>query len=72
MLESYAGQLENPEVSLRNIEPVLKEINTEADALLKKTRFLGEEDNGLKEIATQTVLAARTEYEKFQRGDYLA
>lgn len=71
MLETYAGQLENPDVSLRNIEPVLKDINTEAEALLEDTRFLGEEDSGLKDIATQTVVTARTEYFKFQRGDYL-
>jgi len=72
MLETYAGQLENPEFSLRNIEPVLKEINAKADSLLEDTRFLGEDNSGLKDIATQTVVAARTEYLKFQRGDYLS
>ena len=72
MLETYAEQLENPTFSLRNIEPVLAEINAKAGALLEDARFLGEENSGLKEIATQTVLTARTEYEKFQRGDYLA
>ncbi len=72
MLETYAGQLENPEVSLRKIAPVLEEINSKADALLKDARFLGEDNSGLKDIATQTVVTARTEYLKFQRGDYLA
>ncbi|WDP89601.1 MAG: hypothetical protein HUN04_07655 [Desulfobacter sp.] len=72
MLESYAGQLENPGVSLRQMEPVLEEINAKADALLEKTKLLGEADSGLKDIATQTAVTARTEYMKFQRGDYLS
>lgn len=71
MLNSYAQQLENPQISLRNIEPVLEEINAEAGALLEDAKFLGEDDSSLKEIATQTAVTARTEYVKFQRGDYL-
>ncbi|MCG8637125.1 MAG: hypothetical protein MI863_25045 [Desulfobacterales bacterium] len=71
LLDSYASQLENPGVSLKSIAPMLEEINANAGSLLDETRFLGEEDSGLKDIATQTVVAARTEYEKFQRGDYL-
>ena len=72
LLDSYASQLENPGVSLKSIAPMLEEINANAGSLLDETRFLGEEDSGLKDIATQTVVAARTEYEKFQRGDYLS
>jgi hypothetical protein len=72
LLDDYASQLENPGVSLKSIAPMLEEINANADSLLDETRFLGEEDSGLKDIATQTVVAARTEYEKFQRGDYLS
>lgn len=71
MLENFAGQLEDPQVSLRQMEPVLEEINAKADALLEKAKFLGEADSGLKEVATQTAVTARTEYMKFQRGDYL-
>ena len=72
MLDNYASQLENPNVSLRTIEPVLEEINADAASLLEEARYLGEEDSGLKDIATQTVVAAKTEYMKFQRGDYLS
>jgi hypothetical protein len=72
LLDSYINQLENPNVSLKNIAPMLEEINANAGSLLEDTRFLGEADSGLKDIATQTVVAARTEYEKFQRGDYLS
>ncbi|MDD9303776.1 MAG: hypothetical protein HUK40_16115 [Desulfobacter sp.] len=72
MLDNYVSQLENPQVSLKHIEPVLEEINADATALLEETRFLGDEDSQLKNIATQTVVAAKTEYLKFQRGDYLS
>jgi hypothetical protein len=72
MLETYAGQLEDPDVSLKSMEPVLEEISAKADKLLENSKYLGEEDDGLRAIATQTAVTARTEYEKFQRGDYLS
>ena len=72
LLDAYAIQLEDPGVSLKSIAPVLEQINQNAGNLLKETTALGTENNGLKEIATQTVVAAQTEYVKFQRGDYLS
>ena len=71
MLDNYASQLQNPDVSLRSIEPVLEEINQSAESLMEKAKFLGDEESSLKDIATQTAVTARTEYVKFQRGDYL-
>lgn len=71
MLDAYALKLDDPDVSLKNIAPVLEEINTEAGVLLKDTQLLAETDSALKKIATQTVITAQTEYLKFQRGDYL-
>ncbi|MCP4720270.1 MAG: hypothetical protein GY860_12500, partial [Desulfobacteraceae bacterium] len=72
LLDAYSSKLENPEVSLKSIAPILEQINQNADSLLKESVFLGTGDTKLKEIATQTVIAAQTEYVKFQRGDYLA
>jgi len=72
LLEAYSRNLENPEVSLRNIAPILEQINQDADSLLKESVTLGPGNTTLQEIATQTVIAAQTEYEKFQRGDYLS
>jgi len=72
LLDTYASQLEDPGVSLKSIAPVLERISQNADNLLKETAALGTGDNGLKDIATQTVVAAQTEYLKFQRGDYLS
>lgn len=72
LLDKYRYQLGNPALSLKKISPVLEQINKTADNLLKETQSLGEEESSLKEIANRTVVAARTEYMKFQRGDYLA
>ncbi|MCP3940340.1 MAG: hypothetical protein GY710_02525 [Desulfobacteraceae bacterium] len=72
LLDTYSTKLENPEVSLKSIAPILERINQNADSLLKDSSSLGQENQALKDIATQTVIAARTEYEKFQRGDYLS
>lgn len=70
-LENYASQLDDTSVSLKNIEPVLEELNADAASLLEETLSLGEDDQELIDIATSTAVTAKTEYLKFQRGDYL-
>ncbi len=72
MLESYSSKLEDPNMSLRNIAPELENILSNATNLQKEAGALGKSDEGLKEIATQTIVTAQTEYLKFQRGDYLS
>ncbi len=72
LLDAYSSNLENPDVSLKSIAPILEKINQNADSLLKESISLGPGNTELKDIATQTVIAAQTEYEKFQRGDYLS
>jgi len=70
-LEKYAFQLDDTNVSLKEIEPVLESLNEDAASLLEETLSLGEDDQDLMDIATNTAIAAKTEYLKFQRGDYL-
>ncbi|WP_035238725.1 hypothetical protein [Desulfobacter vibrioformis] len=70
-LESYASQLDDASVSLKDIEPALEELNADAASLLEETLSLGEDDQDLIDIATSTAVTAKTEYLKFQRGDYL-
>lgn len=70
-LESYASQLDDTSVTLKEIEPVLKRLNEDAASLLEETLSLGKDDQALIDIATSTAVAAKTEYLKFQRGDYL-
>lgn len=72
MLDAYSLQLQNPEVSLRSIEPVLEEIKIKAGTLFEEAQNLTVADENLKKIATQTIVTAQTEYLKFQRGDYLS
>lgn len=70
-LEIYASQLDDTSVSLKDIEPVLEGLNEDAASLLEETLSLGEDDQDLIDIATSTAITAKTEYLKFQRGDYL-
>ncbi len=72
LLDSYSNKLENPGISLKSIAPILEQINQKADSLLKESVSLGPENQDLKNIATQTVIAAQTEYQRFQRGDYVS
>ncbi|MBU1341073.1 MAG: hypothetical protein KKE44_07760 [Proteobacteria bacterium] len=72
MLDSYSSKLEDPNISLKTIAPVVEEIKNSAGHLLKDTQNLTDADANLKKIATQTILTAQTEYVKFQRGDYLS
>lgn len=71
-LDSYAAQLGDPDISLKSIAPVLEQMNAEAKSLIEETRYLAAQDDGLKNIATQTAAVAQTEYIRFQRGDYLS
>jgi hypothetical protein len=73
LLDSYASQLENPDISLKRIAPVLEKIKKNAGSLLKETaRLTDADDAALKKIAAQTIITAQTEYLKFQRGDYVS
>ncbi len=71
LLDAYSNKLENPDVTLKSIAPILEQINQKADSLLKESISLGA-GNTLKDIATQAVIAAQTEYVRFQRGDYVS
>ena len=72
MLDSYSSKLEDPNISLKSIAPILEEIKDNAGSLLQETQNLTDADTTLKKIATQTIVFAQTEYVKFQRGDYLS
>ncbi len=72
MLDLYSSKLVDPDIPLKNIAPVLEEINDTAGNLLKETQSLENIDTDLRKIAKQTIVSAQTEYLKFQRGDYLS
>jgi len=72
LLDSYSAKLEDPNISLKHIAPILEEINHSAGNLLKATQQLTDDTEELRTIATRTIATAQTEYLKFQRGDYLS
>ncbi len=71
LLDNYAEQLKDTNISLKALSPVLEKINHSADGLLSAARTLGNEDSQLQQIANQTALTARNAYIQFQRGDLL-
>jgi hypothetical protein len=70
LLENYRQQLKNPNVTLRTIEPLMNTIADEKDQLSAKLDSIPNED-GLKAILNQTLIAASLEVIKFNRGDYI-
>ncbi|MCP4113979.1 MAG: hypothetical protein GY737_01000 [Desulfobacteraceae bacterium] len=71
MLDIYSSRLEDPDASLKSLEPILHEIKASAGKLLEQTEKTPDTDAELKEIATQSAMMANNEFLKFQRGDYL-
>ena len=70
MLDDYSSQLKDDKISLKKIEPFLRDIKNSAKDLLKETASAAYADTKLKNIAEQCAITASTEYFKFQRGDY--
>ena len=67
LLDSYAKDMENPKKTLRDIEPLIVSIRQNASDLMEAADKISPD---LKEIATETAVAANSEYIKFYRGDY--
>ncbi len=72
MLDQYAGRLQDPGLSLKQIEPAMEDMQRAAADLLASAEKDPELNTNLKRIARETALTANREYLKFQRGDYLA
>lgn len=70
-LSLYSSRLEDPKVSLKDMDSLIQEINVSADNLLKETQDSGNADQELMNIVRECAIAAHSEYIKFQRGDYL-
>lgn len=71
LLETYSKEMENPEKSLKDIEPLIISIKNHATRLMKEFDETMHPDANLRKIAEQCALAANVEYIKFQRGDYI-
>ena len=70
-LDAYQRKLSDRQYSLKDIYPLVQEIETEKESLMPDLGSLSEKD-GLKDILDQTLIAASLEVVKFNRGDYIA
>jgi hypothetical protein len=71
LLDQYRHKLEDPAITLKNIGPIIQEIDQETENLTPALDSLPE-DEELKKILNQTLVTASLEVTKFYRGDYIA
>lgn len=69
LLEKYSVDMENPSMTLKELEPVIREIKQEAEDIAGSLD--GSESEELKTIAGESAALANSEYIKFMRGDYI-
>lgn len=70
LLDGYRQKLGDPRVSLKGLDPLLREIQIQAGRLepLGEALPLGD---GLKDVIQRTLVEASVEVMRFRRGDYL-
>jgi hypothetical protein len=71
LLDQYRHKLADPGITLKNIDPIIREIDQETENLAPVLDSLPE-DEDLKNIVNQTLVTASLEVSKFYRGDYIA
>jgi len=70
LLETYTLALSNPEKNLKDIDLLVKSLESEKEKLTALGESLPEGD-ALKDIVNQAVIHSTVEVLKFNRGDYL-
>ena len=70
LLDNYRRLLADPQVTLRQMEPLLNTIEQEKTQLSWVLDSLESED-GLKDIVNRTLVTASLEIVKYNRGDYI-
>ena len=68
-LDKYRENLQNPEVSLDDIYPLISEIEVKKEGLASALNSLPDGD-GLKSILNETMITSSLEVARFNRGDY--
>jgi len=72
VLEEYAQALENPQKSLKWIEPIVTRMQQELKGLdVGSISYVGQHEE-LAELVNQIAVTATVEALKFQRGDYVS
>jgi len=70
MLDEYQQKLKDPHFSLKEIDPLVKQMEKEEKNLAPILDSLVEDD-GLKDILNQALVTSSLETIKFNRGDYI-
>ena len=70
LLDQYRSKLADPGTTLKNIDPIIKQIDLESEKLAPALDSLPPEDE-LKDLMNQTLVTASLEVTKFYRGDYM-
>ena len=70
ILDKYRQKLRDPHSSLKEIDPLVKQMENEKDNLASVLNSLAEDD-GLKDILNQLLVTSSLETIKFNRGDYV-
>ena len=70
VLDEYQQKLKDPHFTLKEIEPLVKQMEKEKENLAPVLDSLVEDD-GLKEILNQALVTSSLETIKFNRGDYI-
>jgi len=68
-LNNYREKLQNPEISLEDIYPLVTEMEMKNESLTSAFNSLPDGD-GLKDILNETMITSSLEVAKFNRGDY--
>ena len=70
VLDEYQQKLKDPHFSLKEIDPLVKQMEKEKENLAPVLDSLVEDD-GLKDILNQALVTSSLETIKFNRGDYI-
>jgi len=70
LLDQYRHKLADPQMNLKQIDPIINEIARENDSLASLAGSLPAADE-LKNLLERTMVTASLEVTKFYRGDYL-
>ncbi|CAB1059672.1 hypothetical protein D1BOALGB6SA_4434 [Olavius sp. associated proteobacterium Delta 1] len=71
LLDQYRHKLADPAITLKNIDPIIRQIEQETKNLASALDSLPQ-DEDFKNIFNQTLVTASLEVTKFYRGDYIA
>ncbi|MBT8374692.1 MAG: hypothetical protein KJN80_07265 [Deltaproteobacteria bacterium] len=70
ILDDYQKKLKDPDTSLKEIDPIIKQMEKEKENLAPVLESI-KKDDGLKNVLNQVLVTSALETMKFNRGDYV-